>query len=112
MGFTTRGTGRTYDSYTGHASLFGYRTKKLIGYDSKRRKCFKCELGHDPETHSCEGVYNGTAESMESASAVDLMSDKNQSLARANVQVNVFIDDGDNSGIAQVRENSGHAINK
>ena len=112
MGYNSRGTGRTYDSLAGHSSLFGYRTKKLLDFDTKTRKCFLCERGHDPMTHDCGGVYQGTAKSMESASAVDLLSDKNLRLKEANVQVDYFIGDGDNSGIAQVRANTSHTVAK
>lgn len=112
MGYGKRGTGRSYDSYTGHASVFGYRSKKLIGFDTKMRKCFRCDIGHSDETHNCAGVYEGTAKSMESSAAVDLMSDKNTSFAEANVRLDVFIGDGDNSGISQVRANSDHPIDK
>ena len=61
MGYGTKVTGRTYDSCTGHASLFGHESKKLIGYQTKTRKCFKCDKGHSPDSHNCQGVYDGTA---------------------------------------------------
>lgn len=112
MGYGTRGTGRTYDSYTGHASAFGFEGRKIIGFKTKMRKCFQCERGHSLDSHSCQGVYNGTAKSMESAAAVELMSDKNSSFAKANVKLSVFIGDGDNSGISQIRANSSHNISK
>lgn len=70
------------------------------------RKFFKCQRGHSKDSHICQGVFNGTAKSMESAAAVDLLSDKNSSLTKANVKISVFIGDGDNPGISQVRANS------
>lgn len=112
MGYGTRGTGRTYDSNTGHGSMFGHRTKKLIGFTSKMRKCFKCGKGHNKKSHNCQGVHNGTAKSMESAAAVDLMSDKNSALTKANVKISVFIGDGDDSGICQVRAHCDHPVDK
>lgn len=112
MGYGTRGTGRTFDSYTGHASSFGFRSKKLIGYFTVVRKCFKCERGHPKDSHYCLGVFNGTAKSMESQAAVNLLSDKNSMLAKTNVRVGVYIGDGDNSGISQVRANSNDPADK
>jgi len=35
MGWTTRGTGRSYDSLTGSAALIGYFSKKVLSYVTK-----------------------------------------------------------------------------
>ena len=99
MGFGTRGTGRTYDSCTGHASMFGHESKKIIGFITKMRKCFECDCGHTPDVHNCMNIYAGTAKSMESAAAVELMSDQNESLKKANCHLGTFIGNGDNAAL-------------
>jgi len=73
MGWTTRGTGRTYDSLSGIAALIGLFSKKVISYVTLNRKCRMCDLGHPIEDHNCKLNFEGSAKSMEPKAAVLLV---------------------------------------
>lgn len=61
MGWTTRGTGRSYDSLSGHASIIGYLTKQVISFITLNRKCRLCDKGHSQTDHDCRRNYAGSA---------------------------------------------------
>ncbi|XP_062617800.1 uncharacterized protein LOC134279410 isoform X2 [Saccostrea cucullata] len=72
-----RGTGRAYNSLTGHASLFGEKTKKLIGYSVMAKKCRICAAakvkGVPPRKHKCRVNWTGSAKAMEPAMACQML---------------------------------------
>ena len=42
-GWQRRGSGRTYNSLSGHSSLVGCRTGKIIDYEVRVKSCKACE---------------------------------------------------------------------
>lgn len=111
MGWTTRGTGRNYDSLTGYSVLIGYFTKKVLSFDIKNRKCRLCDLGHSSEDHECRKNFEGSAKSMEPASAVTV-SCENPVLEDAKMQLGILISDNDSGTVAALRENSNFEVVK
>lgn len=102
MGWTTRGTGRIYDSLSGTAALIGYFSKKVISYVTLNRKCKKCDLGQSPSTHDCRLNFEGSAKAMEPHAAVKLVNE-NKILKKCNIEVGVVIADNDSSSISAIR---------
>ncbi|KAK0159458.1 hypothetical protein PV328_010334 [Microctonus aethiopoides] len=111
MGWTTRGTRKNNDSLTGYSVLIGYFSKKVMAYDIRNRKCRICNGGHKPEDHDCSKNFQGTAKSMEPASAV-IITCENRNLKDANMEIGVLIADNDSGTIAALHERCNHEVVK
>jgi len=111
MGWTTRGTGRSYDSLTGSAALIGYFSKKVLSYVIKNRKCRMCDRGHGPMDHDCRKNFERTAKSMEPKAASELAVN-NKIFENCNVELGIVISDNDSSSILSMREACNHDIVK
>jgi hypothetical protein len=82
MAWQQKGSGHQYNSQSGHGSLFGRYSRKIIGLVIKSKLCNFCEAfkksnpGVDeamiPE-HHCWKNHNGSSGSMESSGAVDVL---------------------------------------
>ena len=110
MGWTTRGTGRNYDSLTGLAALIGFFNKKVLAYVSKNRKCRMCDSGHAPEDHDCRRNFEGFAKAMEPKSAAELAN--NEIFNVCHVQLGIIISDNDSSSLSAVRAATNHEVIK
>ncbi|KAK0074385.1 hypothetical protein PV325_008418, partial [Microctonus aethiopoides] len=71
LGWPTKESGRSYDRLSGTGKLIGYFTKKTLSIVVLNRKCRMYDWGHFKETHDCRSNYEGSAKSMEAATAVD-----------------------------------------
>ena len=115
MGWTTRGTGRTYDSLSGTAALIGFFTKKVISYVTLNRKCKMCDLASSRECpvkeHDCRLNFAGSAKAMEPKAAVELINN-NPILMEANLEIGIIIADNDSSSICAVRNAINYEIIK
>ena len=76
--------------HTGHGSIIGYKSGKVLGYATKIKRCKKCELGHSKQDHDCRLNFQGSAKAMEPAMAVDLIV-HNEQLRSNNVKVSTLI---------------------
>ena len=111
MGWPTRGTGRNYETLSGHAALMGHFSKTVLSYVLLNRKCRMCDLGHRVDDHNCRLNFEGSAKAMESRAAV-LLTNNNSILNECNLQVGVMIADNNSSSICAVRNASNHEIVK
>lgn len=111
MGWFTRGTGRSYNSFSGSASLIGLFSKKVISYVTLNRKCKMCDKGHDVKDHDCRCNFSGTAKAMEPHAAV-LLTKNNPILTESNIEVGVVIADNDSSSIAALKNAHDYEIVK
>jgi hypothetical protein len=82
MAWQQKGSGRVYNSQSGHGTLFGSKTRKIIGLVIKSKLCCFCNkiAKTYPEGvdfvvpfHHCWRNHNGSSGSMESAGAVELL---------------------------------------
>ncbi|XP_034246124.1 uncharacterized protein LOC117648066 [Thrips palmi] len=105
MGWQKRGTGKSYNSLSGHGSLIGYHSKKILAFGSKSKSCRLCLKGHPPSDHDCRKNHVGSAKSMEPQLAVDLIT-RNPQLSEANVSLGTLIGDDDSCSIQSVRRES------
>ncbi|CAC5374155.1 unnamed protein product [Mytilus coruscus] len=75
-GWQKRGTGWNYDSDTGHASMIGTMTGKVIDFSHRSRNCKVCEyhMGRKETvpSHDCSINWQGTSKGMEPDMALEM----------------------------------------
>ncbi|XP_055999188.1 uncharacterized protein LOC125656742 [Ostrea edulis] len=107
-----RGTGRAYNSLTGHASLFGEKTKKIIGYSVMAKKCRICAAAKikavPPRKHKCSVNWTGSAKAMEPAMACQML----KIMTIFHFQVTTLIMDNDSTTLARVKASVNPNISK
>jgi hypothetical protein len=75
-GWNNRGSGRAYNSNSGHHLTIGNRTGKVVALHYMSKRCVKCELEkkHNKSKQHDEGVcsrnYHGSSKGMESHGAL------------------------------------------
>ncbi|CAC5371328.1 unnamed protein product [Mytilus coruscus] len=76
-GWQKRGSGRVYDSLTGHCSMIGAKSRKILGYKWRSKTCRICEVasrkGKIPKVHQCRKSFGGSAKAMEPDLVIDLV---------------------------------------
>ncbi|MGL5934520.1 MAG: hypothetical protein ACRCZI_02740, partial [Cetobacterium sp.] len=82
MAWQQRSSGHVYNSVSGHGSLFGSFSRKIIGLVIKSKHCTYCKtfMKKNPEEqgvpmHSCWRNHAGSSKAMETAAAVELLVD-------------------------------------
>jgi hypothetical protein len=79
MAWQQKGSGHQYNSMSGHGSMFGSRTRKIIGLVIKSKMCCYCNASKKkaPQLpvapHNCWKNHDGSSGSMESAGCVELV---------------------------------------
>lgn len=111
MGWSRRGTGRSYDSLNGYGAIIGFLSKKVLDYSSRNRKCKRCELGQPKNTHDCRKNFSGSAKSMEPSVGNELIN-HSTILRETGLAVRVVIGDEDSATIAAVRKDNAQKIFK
>ncbi|XP_056006937.1 DNA polymerase III PolC-type-like [Ostrea edulis] len=98
-----RGTGRSYNSLTGHASLIGEKTKKCLGYSVKSKKCRICDSAKQKNVpvrkHNCSRNWSGSAKAMEPAMACEMV----QNIMDQGEKMETLVMDNDSTTIARLR---------
>ncbi|XP_066596255.1 uncharacterized protein [Prorops nasuta] len=110
-GWQKRGTGRSYNSLSGHGTLIGYYSGKIISYAIRCSSCRKCSLGYSKDSHDCRQNYQCSAKGMEPNMAIDLINN-NVLFKQEGVTITTLIGDDDSSTISAVRRLSPHLITK
>jgi hypothetical protein len=83
MAWQQKGSGHQYNSMSGHGSMFGSITRRIIGLVIKSKLCNKCNvsrknnpaLAYGDHDGPCWKNHNGTSGSMESAGCLQLVVD-------------------------------------
>lgn len=73
MGWSTRDTGRNYDSLNGFGAIIGNLSGKVLDYATCNRKCKKCDSLNNPPNHDCGKKFYGSAKAMEPYIAKNLL---------------------------------------
>ena len=77
MGWQKRSTGRVYDSMSGHGFIIGCRTKNVVGFGLKKKKCSNCTSFNKHNlpivAHKCSINWSGSSGAMEASLAQDLI---------------------------------------
>lgn len=81
--------------YTGHGTLIGQRTGKVLGYAVKSKTCRICyharARGKMPRVHNCKKNWTGSSKGMEPAMAVDIL----RQVKTKGCNVSTLVMDGD-----------------
>ncbi|XP_058789690.1 uncharacterized protein LOC131663346 [Phymastichus coffea] len=110
-GWQRRGTGRSYNSSSGHTSMRARQSGKMIGRAGRTKKCAKCARERNPTDHDCRLNYNKSSKSMEADMAKELIID-NSLLNKYNAMISVLIMDDDSSTICALRREAEEFIEK
>ncbi|CAG2194346.1 unnamed protein product [Mytilus edulis] len=98
-----RGSGRSYDSLTGHCSMIGSKTGKVINYKWRSKACRICQRaetsGNIPRVHKCNKNFTGSAKAMEPDMVVDMVKESRSKGAN----ITAIIGDEDTTTIARLR---------
>ncbi|XP_048514968.1 uncharacterized protein LOC125501888 [Athalia rosae] len=98
MGWSTRGTGRNYNSLNGFGAIIGHFSGLVLDYSTCNRKCRKCDSSNNPPDHDCRKNFYGSAKAMEPQVAKKIVVESD--VLRINkVEVGVLIGDDDSSTI-------------
>jgi hypothetical protein len=79
MAWQQKGSGHRYNSQSGHGTLFGLHTRKIIGLVIKSKLCSYCNNltrknpGDDVPLHKCWKNHEGSSGSMESCGAIQVL---------------------------------------
>lgn len=110
MGWQKRGNGHSYDSSSGHSTLVGEISGRVMDYEVKRKICYRCSRkGAWCLRKSCRRNWTGSAKSMEAASAVRMVTES-VPLETAQVKIGTLIGDEDSSTAAAIRRAVGGAL--
>ncbi|VDH96628.1 Hypothetical predicted protein [Mytilus galloprovincialis] len=96
-----RGSGRCYNSLTGHATLLGETTGKCVNFGLKYGDCRKCDrVDEKGDGHDCRINHQGSAKSMESELAVQMVKE----IQKTGCEVSSITMDDDSTTIARLRK--------
>ena len=102
MGWQKRGKG--FNSLTGVGHLIGSKTKKVVGYRTRNKRCATCHLaslrGRIPRKHDCRKKWFGSSKGMEPDVVVELVKECND----RGVTVRSIIGDDDSITLKRLRE--------
>lgn len=111
-GWQKRGSGRSFDSLSGHCSMIGAQTGKVLGYEVRSKVCRICQSAErnkkEAKDHDCRQNWQGSSKSMEQSMVVSMVKKKMDE----GVKVSTIIADDDTTTISRLRQNVNPAIQK
>ncbi|XP_011685184.1 PREDICTED: uncharacterized protein LOC105448359 [Wasmannia auropunctata] len=110
MGWSTRGTGRQYDS-NGFGAIIGCLSGLVLDYSTCNRKCKKCSMDGPTPDHDCRKNFYESAKAMEAHVAKKIVTES-EILRNENIEIGVLVGDDDSSTIAACRAAASHPIIK
>ena len=103
-----RGSQRSYNSLSGFSSTIGKRTKKVVHFSSRIKKCHVCSKAvqnkRTPIKHTCHQNWHGSAKAMEPDMFVERVKDSTSD----GVKIAKVAGDDDNTGMNRIRQH-GHS---
>lgn len=105
MGWSRRSTGHCYDSLNGYGTIIGLISGKILDYQTRNRRCAKCQIGHDKTDHDCRVNHKGSAKAMEAEVAAELVNNSD-GLKRDKMKVRGVVGDDDTVSIDHIRKNN------
>ena len=109
-GWSTRGSGRSYNSDTGHSVMIGSETGKCLSYSVKSKRCQICEYAEKKnvpsKTHTCYRNWSASSKAMEATMGVEMVS----SLNTNKNHVKTIVMDNDSSTLAHLHAVHGDNI--
>jgi cytochrome c551/c552 len=99
----SRGSGRSYNSASGHATAIGPRTGKCLGYAVRSKACRTCHVAKrknvPPKKHECVHNWSGSSKAMEPDMVIQILKETKEH----GVKVKRIIGDEDSTTIARAR---------
>lgn len=76
-GWQTHGSGRNYASQTGHGSMIGMNTGKMVSYSYRCKTCRFCDRANDgpAKQHDFRKSWDKSSKAMESDMAIEMLKD-------------------------------------
>lgn len=103
-GWQKRGSGKAYDSMSGHATMIGTRTGKVVGYSVRTKSYRVCshasKTGTNPQPHDCKQNWNGSAKALEQDMVVEMVKEKKQ----AGIRTAAIVGDDDATTISKLHQ--------
>ena len=108
----SRGSGRSYNSASGHASAIGKHTGKIVGYAVRAKVCRVCRTSKrndkPPPVHDCVHNWDGSSKAMEADMVTQILKDSKSH----GVRINQIIGDEDSTTIARARREVNYELTK
>ena len=98
---------RNYNSKSGHSTLIGVETGKIVNYATRIRNCKQCEK-NPAKAHDCRLNWGGSAKSMEPDMAVSMVKE----LTASGHRLKAIIGDDDAATMAQLKDEIPYQIIK
>ncbi|XP_071141460.1 uncharacterized protein [Mytilus edulis] len=111
-GWQKRGSGRAYDSKSGHCSMVGPETGKILNYSVRSKDCRVCSRAESrnesPREHACYRNWEGSSKGMEADMVIEMVKD----VQSKGCTVDALVGDEDSTTIGQVRAIISNSIEK
>lgn len=108
MGWSKRGTGKSYDSLNGYGAVIGFLSGRILDNRTRNRMCQICKMskpGQAPKEHDCRLNFQGSAMAMEANAGNDMIN--NSTIMRAaGVDPRIVVGDEDSPTMCPVRRDS------
>lgn len=107
-----RGSGRSYNSLSGHCSMVGTQTGQIIHYAVPSKDCRVCSTAasrnEPPKPHDCYQNWEGSAKAMEADMVTQMVKD----VGEKGFKVEAIVGDEDSTTIGRLRANVNEKIEK
>ncbi|XP_061190963.1 uncharacterized protein LOC133199106 [Saccostrea echinata] len=112
-GWQKRGSGKTYDSLSGHCSMVGPLSGKVLSYSVRSKNCRVCSVAEttnkNPAAHECSKNWEGSSKAMEADMVIEMVEDLQKSKG---ITIDGIIGDEDTTTIARLKTNVNANIKK
>ena len=87
----------------GYGTIIGFLTGRILDYESRNRKCKKCDKNIPKSQHDCRKNFVGSAKAMEADVGASLINNSDI-LTEVGVNARIVIGDDDSTTISAVRK--------
>ncbi|XP_062581909.1 uncharacterized protein LOC134243696 [Saccostrea cucullata] len=112
-GWQKRGSGKTYDSLSGHCSMVGPLSDKVLSYSLRSKNCRVCSVAEstnkNPAAHECSKNWEGSSKAMDADMVIEMVQDLQKSKG---ITIDGIIGDEDSTTIARLKANVNADIKK
>ena len=103
----SRGSGRGYNSASGHVTAVGKHTGKCVGYSVRPKACRVCHIARKkkvpPKKHNCVHNWDGSSKAMKPDMVIEIIRDTTKN----GVAIKRIVGDEDSTAIARARREVG-----
>lgn len=107
MGWQCKGSGKSYNSKSGHAVLIGKNTGKILNFATRIANCKQCEIDKTVP-HDCRMNWGGSSKAMEGDAAVELL----KKTKTPEYRVTTIVNDEDSTTMAKISKEIEHEVEK